>query len=90
MHYFTFVMLNGSEASSPPCKRRLVALRRSFTIVQDDKGNNEILPLQQNSFGRNQAKRWWPGAWQGIAMFCIQGIKATGSPGQKYCSPGFA
>jgi hypothetical protein len=29
-------------------------------------------------------------AWQGIAMFCMQGLKTKGSPGQKYCSPGFA
>jgi hypothetical protein len=28
---------------SPPCKRRLVPLRRSFTIVQDNKGNDETI-----------------------------------------------
>jgi len=34
------------------------------------------LPRQQKSFGRNQAKQWWPKAqWQGIADF-YRSVKA--------------
>jgi hypothetical protein len=38
---------------------------------------------QQISFGRKRTKQWWPKWWQGIANFCMQGLKVTGSPGKK-------
>jgi hypothetical protein len=61
MHYFTFVMLNGSEASSPPCERLLVALRRSFTIVQDDKKEEppSICLRGPHARGENTLKIIW-------------------------------
>jgi hypothetical protein len=85
-------MLNGSEASSPTCKRQLVPLRRSFTIVQDDKAlmlYNSSSPSAEQLRSKS-GKTMQAMCAAGIAMFCMQGLKAKGSPGQKYCSPGFA
>jgi len=48
-------------------------------------------PRQQKSFGRNQAKRWWPcAAARGKASFAAAPECAGEANGQNFCVRGFA